>query len=170
MYKKYLLILLLPLALFADEGTKHNYDIVERTINFLIFFGIVYYFIASKIKVAYSQRISSIADKLDSIQIALKNSNKKRELAKEKVQKAQEDAKNLLITSKKETEILIAKMQNDLKVEMQNLEKSYLDKMQIEKRRIKREIVLEIIDELFEKSALQIDRKDFVDIILKKVA
>lgn len=168
---KYILCLLLPLALFAnghEEGT--NYDIVERTINFLIFFGIIYYLIAGKIKDMYNERINSIADKLDSVQAALKSSEQKREDAKDKLQKAKESAKSFSSTSRKEAELLVAKMNEGLVNDLEVLDKSHSEQMTIEKRRMKREVISEILDEMFDGNTLVIDRKEFVDIILKKVA
>lgn len=165
---RYILILFVPLVLFANEGS--NYDILERTINFLLFFGILYYLIESKVKEAYSSRITSIADKLEAVQATLKATTQKKELAKQKIAKAKDDAKSLLATSKKETEILVKKMHDDVLNDMTNLEKAHKEKVLIERRRMKRDVISEVLNEMFDGSALEIDRKEFVDIILKKVA
>lgn len=165
---RYLFILFMPLVLSASEGT--DYDILERTINFLLFFGILYYLIEGKVKDAYNSRITSIADKLEAIQATKKQSEQKRDLAKQKVAKAKEDVKSLHVTSKKETELLVKKMNDDMLNDISNLEKSHKEKVLIEKRKMKRDVISEILNEMFDGSALQIDRKEFVDIILKKVA
>lgn len=166
---RYVLVLFMPLALFASsEGS--NYDILERTINFLLFFGILYYLIEGKAKEAYQTRIASIADKLEAVQTTLKTSAQKKDLAKQKVIKAKEDAKSLHVTSKKETELLVKKMHDDVLNDISNLEKSHKEKVLIERRRMKRDVISEILNEMFDGSALDIDRKEFVDIILKKVA
>lgn len=168
---RYLLCLFVPFMLFASSGSEGgNYDIVERTINFLIFFGILYYLLANRIKDAYNARINGIADKLESVQNILKKSAQKREEAKQRVQKAKDDAKVLHETSKKELQILITKMQDDVKDELTNLEKSHQERVLMERRRMKREIVAKVLDEMFEGNTLALDRKEFVDIILKKVA
>lgn len=170
MMRRYLLCLFVPMVLFASSGEGTDYDIIERTINFLIFFGILYYLLANKIKDAYNARISGIADKLESVQTVLKKSAQKREDAKLKVQKAKDDAKVLQDTSKKELSILVAKMQDDVKSDLENLEKSHQERVSMERRRMKREIIAEVLNEMFEGNTLAIDRKEFVDIILKKVA
>lgn len=168
---KLILLLLFPLGLFASsEGGSGDYDILERAINFLIFAGILYYLIAGKAKEAYKGRIKFIADKLESIQTALKTSNQKKENALTKVHKAKEDAKSLLVTSKKEAQILVKKLQEDMKNELEVLEKSHKEQMKIEQRHMKRNVVSEVLNELFDGSTLTIDKKEFVDIILKKVA
>lgn len=165
-----LLFLFLPLGLFAAGSGSGDYDIVERTINFLIFAGILYYLLADKIKDAYKGRIKSIADKLEDIQTTLKSSSQKKDNAVAKVQKARESAKSLLVTSKKETENLVKKITDDMKNDIEILEKANKERMDIEQRHMKRAVVGEVLDDLFDGKTLELDRKEFVNIILKKVA
>ncbi len=167
---RYLLCLCVPFALYASSGGDANYDIIERTINFLIFFGILYYLLAKRAKDAYNARIGSIADKLENVQAILKKTAQKREDAKKRVQKANEDVEVLKQTSKKELQILVEKLQADVKNDIENLEKSYNERISLERRRMKREVISEIINKMFEGDTLEIDKKEFVDIILKKVA
>lgn len=167
---KIIAFLFLPLGLFAAGSGSGEYDIVERTFNFLIFAGILYYLLADKIKAAYKGRIKTIADQLEDIQTTLKASNQKREVAIEKVQKAKENAKGHLVTSKKEAEILVKKIKDDMKSEIEVLEKANKERMEIEQRHMKRAVVAEVLDELFDGNTLELDKKEFVNIILKKVA
>ncbi|PID48265.1 MAG: F0F1 ATP synthase subunit B [Proteobacteria bacterium] len=167
---RYMFCLFVPLALFASSGGGTDYDIVERTINFLIFFGILFYLISNQVKTAYKERIASIANRLESVQVALKNSEQKKETAKKKLEKAKKDAKDLLITSQKEVEILVDKLNENVQSDVANLEKSYKDRMSIEERHMKRKVISEILDEMFDGKSLAVDRKEFVNIILKKVA
>ena len=69
--KKYMFLTLFPILAFA-EGHGTNYDIVWRTINFLIFFGIMYYLLKGPLKAAYENRINSIASRLEANQNLLK--------------------------------------------------------------------------------------------------
>lgn len=164
---KYLL-LFMPLALFASDGGET--DIIERTINFFIFSGILYYLIADKVKEAYKARISGIADKLEAIQATLKASKDKREAAKAKVEKAKEDSKALIVTSKKEAQILVKKLEDDLENDIAILEKSHAERIIIEKRHMKREVISDVLEQMFDGNDLAIDRQQVIDIILKKVA
>lgn len=166
---RYLFFLCLPFALFASGGDA-NYDIVERTINFLIFFGILYYLLAKRAKDAYNARIGDIADKLESVQAILKKTAQKREDAKKRVQSAKDDVEALKETSKKELQMLVAKLQDDVKNDMENLEKSYKERILLEKRRMKKEVISEVLTKVIDGDAFDIDKKKFVDIILKKVA
>lgn len=168
---RYILFLIAPLALFANSGSSDvGYDIIERTVNFLIFFGILYYLIGEKAKEFYNARINSIADELDVVQSDLKSSEQKKEAAKQKIQQAKDDAKSFLTTSKKEAQILVSKMNEHLQSDMDVLEKTHKEQMLIESRKIKREVISEVLDEMFDGTTLTFDKNEFVDIILKKVA
>lgn len=83
---KKLLILglaLAPLALFASsEGAET--DIVQRTVNFIIFAGILWYLLADKIKAFFADRTASIQAELDKVQDTLKASQDKVEDAAKK--------------------------------------------------------------------------------------
>ena len=56
-------VFLAPVSLFAVSGGT-DYDIVPRTVNFLIFFAILLYFVAKPAKEFYKNRISKIASRL----------------------------------------------------------------------------------------------------------
>ncbi len=163
-------LLLLPLSLFASSGKEVDYDILDRIVNFSIFAFLLWYLVANKVKIAYNDRIKSISDRLESVQLALKNTEQKRELAKKKVQKAKEDAKNLLVSSEQELKIMVAKLHEGANSDIANMEKAHDDRISIEKRHMRRDVISEVLDELFEDNSSVIDRKEFVDIILKKVA
>ncbi len=57
-------------------------------------------------------------------------------------------------------------MQNEL----QNLEKGFKEKTQIEKRRMARDVVSTVLDEMFAKGSISIDEEELVKIVMKKVA
>jgi F-type H+-transporting ATPase subunit b len=60
--------LFLPVYLFSNEIL--NTDIIPRTINFLIFFGFLYYLLQPKISTFLNGRISQIVKSLEDAQIA----------------------------------------------------------------------------------------------------
>ena len=66
------LVALAPVALFASEGAETNYDIVQRTVNFIIFAAILWYLLADKIKAFLANRTLSIQSELDKVQETLK--------------------------------------------------------------------------------------------------
>jgi F-type H+-transporting ATPase subunit b len=167
---QYSFILLLPAVLFASSEASGPTDIIPRTINFLIFAGILYYFVAGAAKEFYFGRKERIAQQLDSIQSKLKESNAKKEEALQKVEEAKANVRALIETAKKEAILVSEKIALDAVNEMENLEKAFLDKMNIEERHMQRVIVNEVLDELFKQGSLILDEKEIVNIISKKVA
>ncbi|MDR1284712.1 MAG: F0F1 ATP synthase subunit B [Campylobacteraceae bacterium] len=167
---KYIAFLIIPMLSFA--GDSEETDIVQRTINFFLFAGLLYYLLVNKFKIQniFKDRKKSIADKLNAIQEKLKESKNQKNIALEKLEEAKVNAKAFLATSHKESKMLLEKMDLDLQAELENLEKSYKDQTNIERRKMVRQVVGEVLEELFNTDSIKIDRDKFVDIILKKVA
>jgi len=168
----YILLLILPVFLFAEsaqEASKGT-DIIPRTINFLIFAGILYYLAANQIKDFFVGRKTGIADRLNSIQEKLKESSREKAEAKELIQKAKAEAKEILEISKNETQILKAKILENLELDMENLEKGYEDQISIERRKMTRAAISEVLDDVFAKDSLSLEKDELLNIVMKKVA
>jgi len=173
MKKRFILfiVLLLPAFIFASEAeAEGGTDIVARTINFLIFAAILYYLIAEPLKNFFKQRREDIADKLESVQRKVEEFKTLKEKAQKDLEEAKESAKSLVETTKKEIELLKEKYAKDLEFELQNLEKTYEERMEIESRKAVRESVKEVLNEMFEKGGVALDEKTLVNILLKKAA
>ncbi len=168
---KYVLLLLAPVALLANASESTGVtDIIPRTINFLIFAAILYYYVADAAKQWYFGRKNEIASKLDSIQVKLKESHTKKEIALQKVEEAKANARALVETAKKEAVLLTEKVAQEADVEIENLEKAFQDRVTIERRKMQRVIVSEILDEIFKEGSISLDNDEIVKIVNKKVA
>ena len=168
---KYILLLIAPMALIASGGEGHGgTDIFPRTLNFLIFAAILYYYVADSAKQWYLGRKNDIAAKLDSIQVKLKESNSKKETALQKVEEAKANAKVLVETAKKEAVLLADKVANDVNTEIENLEKAFEDRVNIERRQMQRAVVSEVLEGMFKEGSISLDNDEIVKIINKKVA
>ena len=99
---KILFFLALPFLAYASEHGGTNYDIVERTLNFLLFFAILVYFAAKPLKALYQSRIDRIANKLESIQEKLRESKAKKDDVLKRVEEAKKNEKALIENAKKE--------------------------------------------------------------------
>jgi F-type H+-transporting ATPase subunit b len=168
--QKYLILFIIPVLALANSGSEADMDIFQRSVNFLLFVGLLYYLLANSIKNFFKNRKKSIADKLSAIQEKLKESKKQKSEALEKVEEAKTTAKALLVTSEKENKIILAKISSDLVLEMKNLEKANQDQMDIERRKMMRSVVSETLSELFSEESIVIDKEKFINILLKKVA
>ncbi len=168
--KKELLLLLLPAFVFASGGGGGETDILPRMINFLIFAAILYRLLAEPAKNFFIGRQNRIADKLKSIQDKVKESKMRRSEAVAKVEEAKASAKSIVQTAKREAEIINDKIAEDLKIELENMMKNHNENKEIEYRKMVRNAVNEIIDEMFSEGTVALKDEDFVNIIMKKVA
>lgn len=165
--KKYLFLTIFPvLAMAESHGT--NYDIVWRTINFLIFFGILYYFLNGPLKSMYNGRIKSISDRLEANQNLLKESKERKEQAKRDVETAKIQGASLVETAKKEAEFAEEKVKNATEFEIKQLQKAFEEQKEFETRKAKKDVVNEILEEVFDKNSINLDQNELIDIVHKK--
>ena len=170
MKKKWLFMiaLFLPAVLFAGEDVQT--DIVPRTVNFLIFIAIIYYLLADKLKAYFEERTQSIQSQLDEVQKKLEESKKKMELARTEFENAKNIASELVKDSMADVASIKLKIAKSYENEMTNLLKSYNDKIELETRKAKKEVVAEVLDELLNDNNITITKDNLQNIILKKVA
>ena len=167
---KYFLLLLLPVFVFASGTGEGSTDIVERTLNFLIFFSILYYFINRPLRDFIVGRTKGIADKLDAIQQKLKESKDRKRVALENIEEAKKSAEGIIETAYKESKILVAKIEDDNAIELESIEKGFEEQKEIAKRKMVRGVVNQIVEDIFAKGEVSIDNKDLINIVKKKVA
>ena len=170
---KYLIFLVLPLsAMFASggEGSGETTDIAPRTVHFLIFAAILYWLLADKLRAFFNGRSDEIATRLSAAQEKVKVAKLEKEEALAKVEIAKDSAKSIIETAYKEAALLSDKISDNVDNEIRNLEKSSKDSMEVEEKKMQRDVVSEIVDQMFDKDATQLSSDDFVNIINKKVA
>ena len=163
--KSKILLLLFPFVLMADGG----YDIVPRTRNFIIFAAILYYLIANPVKNAYKGRIEGIAARLDNIEQKLKESKAKKDDAIKRVEEAKANADGLVETARKEAFLISERIKEETMQEIVNLEKSFQDQKEFEKRRMVKSVVGEILNEIFASDSVKMDQSELINIMLKRV-
>ena len=145
-------------------------DIVQRTVNFLIFAGIVYYLIAEPVKAFFTGRTHGIATELEKVQDRLKESKAAKEAASAKIDEAKKLAEEIMSSCKKENVIINEKMASQLEFDLTNLEKQQDDIMGLEKRQMVRDLVEEVLSDALTQDSSVLDKDAFAEIILKKVA
>ncbi|XPV83471.1 MAG: hypothetical protein ACNI22_06335 [Halarcobacter sp.] len=87
---------LAPMALFASAEGAEKTDIVQRTVNFVIFAGILWYLLADKFKAFFADRTASIQAELDKVQDTLKASQDKVDDAANKLEEAKKLAAEIV--------------------------------------------------------------------------
>lgn len=166
---KKILMLFLPLYTFAALNVS-EYDIVPRTINFLIFAAILYYFLAPALKNFYKNRIVGISSKLDEIQKKLLESKTKKLHSMKKLEEAKAHAAAALILAKKEAEILVENIRNETHNECALLERHFEEHKEYELRKMEKEVILQTLNKLFADESLVLKQNDIIEIMMKKVS
>ncbi|QKF82708.1 F0F1 ATP synthase subunit B [Halarcobacter ebronensis] len=163
------LVALAPMALLANsEGAET--DIVQRTVNFVIFAGILWYVLADKIKAFFANRTASIQAELDKVQDTLKASQEKIEEANKKLEEAKTLAAEIVDGAKADIESIKKRVSEAVDAEISNLEKSFDERIKVETSKTKRQIVSEVLDELLSSGNVSLTQDELANIVLKKVA
>jgi len=167
-----IIVLMLMISTFAlaSEAEHAGTDIVQRTVNFLLFAGLVWYLVGEPVKHFFTSRSQNIADELKRVQAKLNESIALKKDALAKISEAEKFAEELAVISKKENKILndtiIAQAESDIK----NMVKKHISKKEFEQRKMIRDVVEDVIKETLNQSSDSFDTETMANIILKKVA
>jgi F-type H+-transporting ATPase subunit b len=171
--KKFLLLglALVPAAMFA-EGAAHetDYDIVQRTVNFIIFAGILWYLLADKIKAFFSERSLSIQSELDKVQETLKASENKIADAEKQLEEAKKLAAEIVEGARTDIYAIKQKVSDAIDSDIANLNKNFDEMTKVELSKAKRAIVNEVLEELLKSENINLTQEELANIVLKKVA
>lgn len=170
--KKFLIFALTILPILAvasdDSGRVKDYDIIWRTINFAVFFGILFYLIKGPIKTAYNNRIKSISGRLEAIQNKLLESKNQKEQIKKELETAKVQCAELIETAKKEAVFAAQKVKNSTELEIKQMQKSLQDQKEFERRKATKAVVNEVLEEIFDKNSINLSQDELINILQKK--
>ena len=160
---------LAPDALFASsEGAET--DIVQRTVNFLIFAGILWYLLADKIKAFFANRTLGIQSELDKVQDSLKASKDRVAEAQKKLDDAKKISAEIIESAKSDIENIKQKVSTSIDTDIANLSKNLDEMIKVEISKAKKQVVAEILDELLNSENIKLSQDELVNIVLKRVA
>lgn len=164
-------VLLLSAYLFgSDAAAEGSTDIVQRTVNFLIFAGILIYILTEPVKNYFNGRSKGIAEELDKVQERLRESKRLKEAAEHKIEEAERFAHELVETSKKENKILSDKILAQCELELEVIEKQNGALMELDKRKMVRDVVEELMSDVMNRSSESLGKEAMTEILKKKVA
>lgn len=164
------LLLMVSSMAFASEAAHEGTDIIQRTVNFLLFAGLIWYLVAEPAKNYFASRSSEIADELNKVQEKLKESVELKKEALAKISEAEKFAEELAAISKKENKILNDNIMSQCDSDLEVLAKQNETKKDFETRGMVAEVVEEVISEALNQSSDLFDREAMANVILKKVA
>lgn len=164
-------LLLLSVYLFgSNAGAEASTDIVQRTVNFLIFVGILIYVLAEPIKSYFGGRSEGIASELEKVQERLRESKQSKDAAEHKVDEAERFAIELSESNKKENKILVDKIAAQCEQELEIIAKQNSGLMELDKRKMVREVVAEVMNDVMNNSNDALGKEAMTEILKKKVA
>ena len=160
---------LVPVALLANEGAVET-DLIQRTVNFIIFAGILWYLLADKIKAFFAERSLSIQSELDKVQDTLKASQDKVTDAQKKLAEAKKIATEIVEGAKADIDSVKQKVATAVDSDIINLNKNLEEMMKVETSKAKKEVVTEVLEELLSSENIKLTQDELANIVLKKVA
>ena len=163
------LSVIVPLSLFASDANVET-DILERTVNFFIFAAIIYYLLADKVKTFFVGRTNAIQADLDRVQELLKASEKRVADAKLEVENAKKIADELVESANNDVDTIKKKVEVALEQEIAFLSKSFDEKTELETRKVKKEVVENVLNQLLTNENIELSQSELTNIISKKVA
>ncbi len=171
MSKILLPLLFVSASLFASEhAADAGTDIVQRTVNFVIFAGILWYLLAEPVKNYFGGRSKSIADELQKVQDRLRESKQAKEVAETKINEARNLAEEIMKSAAKEGKILNEKILKQCDADVENLQKQSVALRALEERKMVRQLVDEIMADVLTQESSALDKEAMAGIIMKKVA
>ena len=167
-----ILVLMLMISTYAlaSEAEHAGTDIVQRTVNFLLFAGLVWYLVGEPVKSFFAARSQAIADDLKKVQEKLNESIARKKEALAKITDAEKFAEELMVTAKKENKIINDNMMSQCDMELEALGKHHTSVMEFEQRNMVRSVVEDIMKETLSQSSESFDKEAMANVILKKVA
>jgi len=166
-----ILLLLLTVSTYAlASGGEGGTDIVQRTVNFALFAGLVWYLVAEPAKSFFVGRSQGIADELQKVQDKLKETVNLKKEATAKVSGAKKFAEELAVSSKKENKILNDNIMTQCESDLDVISKQLEVQMEFEQRNMIRQVVEDTVSSILSDSNDTFDKKAMAQVILKKVA
>jgi len=164
--------MLLVVGAFANEGVAHQVamgdtDFIPRTINFVIFVGILWYLLADKVKTFYANRSSSISKSFEEVEMKLRESQAQKEALKKSVEDANRRADEIIKTAKKEVELIKAKALESAKMEIKALNKQFIEEKEYAENKMKQETVETYLKTLTKD--IHLSSEEVANIVTKKV-
>jgi len=167
-----LLVLMISTYALASSGSAEHADtdILQRTVNFVLFSALIWYLIAEPVKKYFTGRSQGIAEELQKVQDKLNESILNKKEALTRISEAEKFAESLRISSKKENKIINDKIMLQCDTDLEILSKHQISLKNFEQRKMVRNVVEDVLDKVLTQSSNSFDKEAMASVILKKVA
>ncbi|MCQ2751265.1 F0F1 ATP synthase subunit B [Helicobacter pylori] len=144
-------------------------DVIERSLNFLLFAGILWYFLAKKLRAFLRSKSLEISKRLEEIQAQLKVSKENKKKLLKELEQAKEKAELIISDANKEAYTITQKYELQTKMDVENLIKNSKALMDLEVKKIKRELVESVFKDLRESKKVSFSSQDCVNILKQRL-
>ncbi len=164
------LMLMMSTLALASNAEHAGTDIIQRTVNFLLFAGLIWYLVAEPAKNYFASRSQAIEDEMQKIQDKLKETVSLKKEALARISDAEKFTEELAITSKKENKILNDNIMTQCDTDLELLSKQQASLMDLEQRKMVSAVVEDTLNEVLAQASDSFDKEAMANVILKKVA
>ena len=164
------IMLMISTCALASSAENAGTDIVQRSVNFIIFAGLIWYLVAEPVKNFFASRSQAIADELQKVQDKLNESIALKKEALAKISDAEKYAESVAANLKKENKVLNDNIMLQCDAELEILTKQNATLMEFEQRKMVRSVVQNILNDVLIQSSDSFDKEAMANVILKKVA
>ena len=164
------LVLSISTLALASDAEHAGTDIVQRTVNFVLFAGLVWYLVAEPVKNFFNARSQGIADELKKVQDKLNESISLKNEALAKVSEAEKFAEELAVATQKENKIISDNIMSQCDTDLISLDKQHNSLCEFEQRKMVKNVVDGVLNDVLSQSADSFDKESMANVILKKVA
>ena len=154
----------------ASNAEHAGTDIVQRTVNFVLFAALVWYLVAEPAKNYFASRSQGIADELKKVQDKLNETIALKKEALAKISEAEKFAEELAASSKKENKLINDSIMAQCEADLEILSKQAQTVKEFEQRKMVRNVVEDILNKVLAQSSDDFDKEAMANVILKKVA
>ncbi len=176
----YAALLIVPAVLMASGGehetsryfaqTGRHSDFIPRIFNFAVFFGLLYYLVASPIKDFFKGRKEGIAAQLNEIESKLQAAKDLEKSAMKALAESEAKAREIIDDGKKEAALLAKRLEESRAKDLEILEKLHEERMEHEERRMVKETISSVLNDNITGDDIPLSEKQVVEIIARKVA
>lgn len=164
-----ILALVLP-GVVCASGSFEQSDFIPRLINFVLFVAILWYFTFARIKAIFVNRRTHIASQLEEIQNKLHKAQKEKADALKKLEESKARAREIVEIARKEASMISQRFAQQTQAQIQTLIQTMEANMEFEQTKAMREVVESVLSEVVHSKDVQLENKDYVNIITKRIA
>ncbi|WP_104749813.1 F0F1 ATP synthase subunit B family protein [Helicobacter cynogastricus] len=150
----------------GTHGIAHT-DIVLRSVNFLLFLGIVWYAISSPLKRLLEDRRAKIAGSLNALQEQLQTIKSEKENAIKALEMAKQEASQIVSNAKQEAFLLTQKYEQQTKNAIEKLLKEQQDRKDKEALKTQQAVIDEVLEKLFASDQVSFETPTYVHLLEK---